>query len=744
MVARSFTVVQILPELESGGVERGTLEMGKYLVQLGHRSIVISGGGRLVSQLESEGSEHVLWDIGKKNPLTLRYISKLRTFLTEQKVDILHLRSRMPAWIGYMAWKSLAKNSRPRLVTTFHGFYSVSSYSAVMTKGEKIIAISKSVKRHIQNTYKVPEDRIVLIHRGVDVDAFHPHKISPEKVESLMNDWGLSKNAKAVVMLPGRITRLKGHDVFIKALKKINDLNWLAVCVGDVDENPRYRNDLQKLSADLQLEDRIKFVGHCDNMPVAYLLADIVVSATSTKPEAFGRIAAEAQAMGRPVIASAHGGSLETVLPGKTGWLVKPDDPQSLADALREALDDHQQLQRFGENGIDWVHQNFSTLRMCEETVSLYCDLLRQREELSRSEKPIITGHKVVVEKTDEKFINIMHLLPELIEGGVERHVLMLSGQQQKDGHKVNVVSAGGKLVSQLAKGVSHIRFPIHLKNPLVGIYCAVRLASLVRKNKIDVIHAHSRVPAWIAMFTSKFSGKPYIVTAHAYFSTQTQWIYIPYRQANTVLCVSKAVQSGMKNCFSENTVVIRNGLPAVKITWKGSDGSRVNFLFVGRLTQLKGLQDILEIAPSIQNNWKLDVLGDGPLRGKLEEMVTSLKLEEKVIFHGFQDDPDVWMERSDCLLFPSYIEGMPLTLARAVQMGLPVIASDIEPVSEMTLGRNGLVKPGDLISWKNAIERFLVTRQSPADFDKNAIPTILQMTQEVQSVYDSVISPED
>ena len=744
MVARPFTVVQMLPELESGGVERGTLEMGKYLVQQGHRSIVISGGGRLVSQLVAEGSEHVFWDVGKKGPLTLRYISKLRRFLTEQEVDILHLRSRMPAWIGYMAWKSLPENSRPRLVTTFHGFYSVGSYSAIMAKGEKIIAISRAIMSHIESTYNVPEDKITLIHRGVDIDAFDPHKVSSERIEKLRDVWGLLKDARPVVMLPGRITRWKGHEVFLKSLVLIKDLQWKAICVGNPAENPSYYKYLLKLIDRLQLHNQVKFVGQCDDMPAAYLLADIAISASSAEAEAFGRVTVEAQAMGKPVIATAHGGSLETVLPGKTGWLVKPDDPQSLADALREALDDPQQLQKFGENGIEWVHKNFSTLRMCEETVFLFRDLLKQKEQSGRTEKLFIaTEPPEDIVRIEGRVHTVMHILPELEEGGVERHVVMLSSQQQKDGYEVNVVSAGGKLVSQLAKGVSHIRFPVHRKNPLVGIYCAVRLASLIRKNKIDVIHAHSRVPAWIAMFASRISAKPYIVTAHAYFSTQTQWIYIPYRRANTVICVSKSVQSGMKNCFAENTVVIRNGLPAVKITWKGSGESEVNFLFVGRLTQLKGLQDILKIAPSIQGNWKLDILGDGPLRGKLEERVKSLKLEEKVTFHGFQDDPDAWMERSDCLLFPSYIEGMPLTLARAVQIGLPVIASDIEPIREMALGRNGLVKPGDAVGWKNAIEKFFVTKESPEDFDKNAIPTILQMTQEVQLVYDSVISPE-
>ncbi len=336
--------------------------------------------------------------------------------------------------------------------------------------------------------------------------------------------------------------------------------------------------------------------------------------------------------------------------------------------------------------------------------------------------------------------MKILHILPEFEEGGVERHVLMLAGQQKEAGHDVFVVSAGGKLDSQLAKGVTHFNFPVHRKNPVIGFYCAVLLNSLVKKNTIEVIHAHSRVPAWIAMFTSRLAGVPYIVTAHAFFSTQAGWIYVPYRRAHKVICVSKAVQTGMKNCFSENTVVIRNGMPVVKSSWLGSGGTTIKFLFVGRLTQLKGLQDIIEILPEVNGDWLLDVLGDGPLRPQLEEMVKSLDLNKKVIFHGFRNDPDAWMQRSDCLLFPSYIEGMPLTLARAIQIGLPILASDIEPVCEMSLSREGLLTPGDPAAWKDAIERFLATKQSPADFDSSAIPTIQHMTQEVLKVYKTAI----
>ena len=340
--------------------------------------------------------------------------------------------------------------------------------------------------------------------------------------------------------------------------------------------------------------------------------------------------------------------------------------------------------------------------------------------------------------------MRVMHILPELEEGGVERHVLMLSGQQREEGHDVYVVSAGGKLVSQLAKGVSHIRFPVHIKNPLVGIYCAVRLASFVKKNKIDIIHAHSRVPAWIAMLTSKMSGKRYFVTAHVDFGNHSKWIYTPYRKAKTVICVSKAVENGMSDCFSRNTVVIRNGMPETFNSWSGSgDKESIHFLFVGRLSKVKGLQDIFKILPEVAGNWTIDVVGDGPLRQTLQQMSETLKLEEKTKFHGFRDDPDSWMERCDCLLFPSYNEGMPLTLARAIQIGIPVIASDIEPVIEMAVSNAGLIKPGALISWKKALEKFIINKKSPSVFDKSKIPSIPQMTQKVERVYRSIISPE-
>lgn len=376
MVARKITVVQMLPELESGGVEVGTLELGAYLAGQGHRSIVISGGGRMVPQLEKEGSRHVKWQhIGEKCPRCLKYIFPLRKLMLQEHVDILHLRSRLPAWIGYMAWKTLPKKRRSRLVTTFHGFYSINAYSAIMTWGEKVIAISDVIANHIKTEYKIPDDRVEIIREGINEKLFSPDAVSQTRVEKLKHKWGLDRTVAPVIMLPGRITRLKGHDIFLKALKKIENVKWVAVCVGDWDEKSSYFGELKALTKRLGLDKKVMFTGNCSDMPAALLLSDIVVTA-SKKPESFGRIAVEAQAMNKPVIATAHGGSLETVRHNKTGWLVKPDDPDSLAEAMETSLTKNNLRELYGSNGREWVCNNFTLNKMCEETLKIYLLLL--------------------------------------------------------------------------------------------------------------------------------------------------------------------------------------------------------------------------------------------------------------------------------------------------------------------------------------------------------------------------------
>jgi glycosyltransferase involved in cell wall biosynthesis len=194
----------------------------------------------------------------------------------------------------------------------------------------------------------------------------------------LQSAWGVNVKQKPLIILPGRVTSWKGHDVFLKSLAGIKDLSWTAVCVGELDRGSSSVKNLLNLRRELALEKRVRFVEYCSDMPAAYLLADIVVSASSTQAEAFGRIAVEAQAMGRPVIATAHGGSIETVVDGKTGWLVRPNETESMMEALREALTDKARAEQYGENGMRWVRDNFTVEKMCKKTISLYLDLINR------------------------------------------------------------------------------------------------------------------------------------------------------------------------------------------------------------------------------------------------------------------------------------------------------------------------------------------------------------------------------
>ncbi|TKB27624.1 glycosyltransferase family 4 protein [Desulfopila sp. IMCC35006] len=380
MVAGKLTIVQILPELDEGGVEGETFDLAVYLAAHGHRSIVISGGGRLVAQLEQAGCVHITWPhIGEKSVRCLPYISKLRSLLIAEQVDVLHLRSRLPAWVGYLAWKLLPTSERPALITTFHGFHSINFYSAIMTKGERVVAVSEIIKKHILDNYRVDPQIISLIYGGFDSRAFSPDAVSVDRIRQLHNRWLTGHEGRPVIILPGRFTQLKGQDVLIESLALIKDREFVCLLVGDTEEHPAFTQKLRDQIQLYGLEDKVLLAGHCSDMPAALLLADIVVSASSTRPEAFGKVAIEAMAMGKPIIATAHGGSLETVMPGKTGWLVPPLDARAMAEAISEALSDPLTAEKMGRQGQAWVNTHFTAQIMCEKTVALYYEARQEK-----------------------------------------------------------------------------------------------------------------------------------------------------------------------------------------------------------------------------------------------------------------------------------------------------------------------------------------------------------------------------
>jgi glycosyltransferase involved in cell wall biosynthesis len=307
-------IIQILPELNTGGVERGTLEVGKYLTEQGHESIVISNGGRLVEQLEAEGSRHITLPVHKKRLSSLKQIKVLRQLFEQEKPDILHLRSRLPAWLAYLAWRKMDPQTRPRLVTTVHGFYSVNAYSAIMTKGERVICVSNSVKKYVLKNYpKVPADQLTVIHRGVDPEEF-PYGYQPpsEWLAKWQSDYP-QLEGKYIITLPGRITRWKGQLDFVQVIAqlKAKGLPAHGLIVGE--PHPKKLEFLEELKNAIQAADltnEITLVGHRSDLREVMAVSDVVVSC-STDPEAFGRVTLEALSIGKPVAAYAHGGVAE-------------------------------------------------------------------------------------------------------------------------------------------------------------------------------------------------------------------------------------------------------------------------------------------------------------------------------------------------------------------------------------------------------------------------------------------------
>jgi len=375
------TVLQVLPNLISGGVERGTVDVAAALVQAGWRALVVSAGGPMVRELERAGAEHITLPLNTKNPFAIRKNTEALTALIRDKgVDIVHARSRAPAWSA----RDAARAAGVPFVTTFHGVYSLGPfglkklYNRVMAEGDRVIAVSEFIRDHMMQEYKVPEDRIRVIHRGVDINLFDANRVSATRLIQIATKWRLS-DSQHVVMLPGRLTAWKGHDVLIDAIAELKrrsggQTDVRCIMVGQDHGRTNHREHIMRYAAARGAD--VHIIDDCNDLPAAYMATDVVVSA-STRPEAFGRVVAEAQAMGRPVVAPSHGGAQEIIVPGVTGWLFTPSDPVSLADALERALRLNQdERMRIANASIERARTLFSKTEMCAKTLDVYNEVL--------------------------------------------------------------------------------------------------------------------------------------------------------------------------------------------------------------------------------------------------------------------------------------------------------------------------------------------------------------------------------
>lgn len=376
---RLATILQVIPALGSGGgVERGTVEIAEAITEAGGRALVVSAGGPQVHDLTRAGAEHITLPVDSKNPLTMyANITRLAEVIREQNVDLIHARSRAPGWSAYFA----ARRTKTPFVTTFHGTYNIGNflkryYNSVMTKGARVISISQFIAEHVRRIYGVPASRLRIIHRGVDLYRFDPKKVSAERVVQLANDWRLTDGCP-VIMLPGRLTRWKGQTIFIDAVARLQRRDIRCLIVGGDQGRQDYRRELETMVERHDLGEVVRIVDHCADMPAAYMLSDVVVSA-STDPEAFGRVVVEAQALGRPVVATDHGGARETVLVDKTGWLVEPGDAEALSAALAKVIAmDEKARTELSDAAIANVTEHFSKQLMCTKTLDVYNEVLQ-------------------------------------------------------------------------------------------------------------------------------------------------------------------------------------------------------------------------------------------------------------------------------------------------------------------------------------------------------------------------------
>lgn len=369
-------ILQIIPALDGGGVEQGVIDMNAAIVAAGGLSVVVSAGGRRAHEITRAGGTHIQCPVNSKNPFVmLRNTDRLKKIIRDYAVDLVHAASRAPAWSARKA----ARECGVRYVTSCHAAHRVENgfkrfYNSAIAKGERVITVSHFLADYLVEEYNIPRANITVIHRGVSLEKFHPNSVTPDRLIKISKNWRLPDESP-VILLPSRLTEGKGHRECVEALAQMKHQDFFCVFVGK-DRKGRFRTELEQLIEEKNLQSRVRIVDQCDDMPAAYMLASAIVCPT-TQPEGFGRVPIEAQAMGRPVIATDHGGFKESIRSGETGWLIPPGDIDALALTLDAVMDlDTRQRAVLATQAMAHIAENFLNEKMCRETLAVYADLL--------------------------------------------------------------------------------------------------------------------------------------------------------------------------------------------------------------------------------------------------------------------------------------------------------------------------------------------------------------------------------
>lgn len=739
-------ILLLVPELNVGGVETHVLSLAEGLTRMGHNIIVISNGGALVPSLESFGVEHLALPVHRKSPLTIREMaSRVQDIIRQRQIDIVHAHSRVPAWIAHFAIRGTGCS----LILSAHGQYAPHIGSRVMALGDRVICVSRVIRDHIVANLGAPPLNTCVVYNGIDLSKVERSLAEAKAPETLKAELGLPADAQLVGLI-GRLTATKGVRFFIESFAKLRK-NHPGVCGVVVGEGPM-RRELQEQARALGVGDAVAFPGV--RTDIVNFLNALDVFVVSSLSEGFPMGCLEALSCRVPIVATCVGGVPEMLTDGETALLVEPRDSSAMADRIGELLRKPELREKLIDAGFRNVRERFSRERMIEGVLEVYREAL---EEKAAPPAPTRGARGT-------KGARVLLTLPELNVGGVETHVVDLARGLQQRGYHPLVVSFGGKLVPKLDEaGVDHIRMPVHSKSPIVIFRMASAMRSIMEKNRIRMVHAHSRVPAWISYVATRGMSIPFITTAHSTYSVHLGSRVMIW--SDQIIAVSGYVRDHMIRSFGApemRTTVVHNGVSIqpsgataasrLRDEWGVSENGAVVGM-VASLTPRKGYGFLLKAAHEILEQYPDSVflaIGGGAQRDELINMRTQLGIpEERFRFLGVRSDVRDLLSAMDVFVLSSTSEGLPYVILEAMAMGRPIVSSDVGGIPEaVTSGVEGILfSPGNIERLSDAIRQLIADparRREMGELARRKVEqtfTVERMVDETESIYRRILN---